>query len=372
MKKRLLALGLAVCTVFSFIGCGNSSTPEETTTAATSNVVLGEEGKLVLADYKNLVVYSEDVKVSEEDLQEYLNTRLEAFTTTEYIKEGTVEKDMEVKISYKGTVDGKEFKGGSSAATVVSITEKGFKVDGFTTALIGHKVGDTVEMDLKFADDYSDETLKGKDVHYTVVIDAIVNKVTPKLSNEYIEEEYGEIGIKTVEEFMDYLRETLYMNNVYAEVWPTIIENTMVESYEKKEYEELFQTVSEGEEYIIYTNYGYTLDQYLTLLGMTRADWDLQISEYVKSTLMEEMIIEEIANIEKLEPTQAEYDKKMLEYAKGYGMKTVEELKEYYGAEEESYWFSVKTYKVQKFIVDNVTVKEGSNPDKEEETTTAK
>ena len=374
MKKRLLALGLAVCTIFSFVGCGKEEQPGETTTAATTvNVVLTEEGKITLPDYKSLVAYSADVEVSEEDLQEYLTKRLEAFSETEYVKEGTIEKDMNVKISYKGTVDGKEFEGGSSPAKVIPMSEKGFSVEGFTAGIIGHKVGETVELDLKLPSDYAVKELQGKDVHYSVTIDSIVKVNTPKLTDEYVKEEYGELGIETAEDFMKYLRETLFMNNVYAKVWPTIIENTTVESFKKSEYEELFKTVSEGEEYIIYTNYGYTLDQYLGLLGMSKNDWDLQISEYVKGVLKEEMIINEIAKVEKLEPTQEEYDKKMLEYAKGYGMDTVEELKEQYGAEEESYWFSVKTYKVQKFVVDKTTIKEGKNPDsKEEQTTTAK
>ena len=370
MKKRILALGLAVCTVLSFVGCGKDENPTETTTAAaTVNVVLEEEGKLTLPNYKGLVVYSDDVKVSEEDLQKYLNTRLEAFATTEYVKEGTLEKNMEIKISYTGTIDGKEFTGSSSPAAVAALTDKGFVINGsavpgFADAVIGKNVGDTVEMDLTLPKDYSVKDLQNKTAHFVVKIDSIVKVVEPKLSNEYVEKEYGELGIKTVEEFMDYLRETLYMNNVYAKVWPTIIENTTVQSYAKADYEEMFKSVSESEEQIIYMNYGYTLDQYLALLGMTQSDWDFQISEYVKGTLKEEMIIEELAKVEKLEPTEEEFNRKMLEYAKSYGMSTVDELKEYYGAEDEAYWFSVRTYKVQKFVVDNATVKEGSDPNK--------
>lgn len=372
MKKKLLAMGLAVCTVLSLSACGKGSEDETT----TSSTVKFGDGTVTLGEYKGLTAYADDVEVSQANLDEYLDYRLNLDSTTEYLTEGTIKKDDQVKVSYKGTVDGKEFTGGTSEGTVISITDTGFAVDGFTDALIGHNVGDKVAMDLKLPDDYSDATLKGKDAHYDVTIVSLVNTVVPDLTDEYVAKAYGTLGLKTVTEFMEYLKNDLYINNVYSKVWPTVVENATAQDYNQEDYEEYLKTVSENQEYSIYSQYGYTLEQYLQLAGMTQADWDNNIASYVQDTLKEEMIIEKIAKEEGIEVTQEEYDKKMFEYAKLYGYDSAEEfIKSYDTIDQEDFQFSVKAYKVQEFVANSATIKPGSDPNAEttttQETTTA-
>lgn len=366
MKKKLLAMGLAVCTVLSLSACGKDKA-EETTAAV--DLKFGE-GTVTLGEYKGLTVYSDDIDVSEDDLEEYLNYRLSLDSTTEYKKEGTIKADDKVKVSYKGTVDGKEFTGGTSEGTVVSITDKGFSVDGFTDALIGHNVGDVVSMDLTLPDDFSDSTVKGKAVHYEVTIQSLVITIVPDLTDTYVKEGYGVLGLETVSDFMEYLRNDLYINNIYSKIWSTVVENATVVDYNEDKYKEYLTTVSENQENSIYNSYGYTLTEYLSLVGQTQADWDKSISEYVKNTLKEEMIINQIAKEENIEVSDEEYNKKMFEYAKLYGYSSAEEfIKAYDSIDEEDFKFSVTAYKVQEFVSKSAKVVQGSDPNAETTTT---
>lgn len=366
MKKKLLAMGLAVCTVLSLSACGKDKA-EETTAAV--DLKFGE-GTVTLGEYKGLTVYSDDIDVSEDDLEKHLNYRLSLDSTTEYKKEGTIKADDKVKVSYKGTVDGKEFTGGTSEGTVVSITDKGFSVDGFTDALIGHNVGDVVSMDLTLPDDFSDSTVKGKAVHYEVTIQSLVITIVPDLTDTYVKEGYGVLGLEKVSDFMEYLRNDLYINNIYSKIWSTVVENATVVDYNEDKYKEYLTTVSENQENSIYNSYGYTLTEYLSLVGQTQADWDKSISEYVQNTLKEEMIINQIANEENIEVSDEEYNKKMFEYAKLYGYSSAEEfIKAYDSIDEEDFKFSVTAYKVQEFVSKSAKVVQGSDPNAETTTT---
>lgn len=376
MRKKILALGLAVCTLFSFTACSDSE--ENATTPASGNVTasgatLTDGGEINLGDYKGLIVYADDIAVSESELQEYVNSRLEADAVTEYVTEGVVEAYDKVKVSYKGTIDGAEFTGGSSDGKVITLTPTGFDVAGFTDGLVGKNVGDTVQLDLTMPSDYSDNKLANKAVHYEVKILSIVETIYPDLTDDYVKTEYGAIGLETVGDFMEYLEHDLYINNIYTEVWGTVVENAEAISYDKATYEEDFQDMSDYREYVIYYTYGYELSAYLTAMGMTQEDWDASIDAYVLSIMKEEMVINKIAEVEGIEVSQEEYDVKMVEYAKLMGYDSVEDLVNEYaenGVGEEEFWYSVKVYKVQEYVANAVEILAGSNPDKATQTTT--
>ena len=228
-------------------------------------------------------------------------------------------------------------------------------------------------MDLTMPSDYSDNTLANKAVHYEVKILSIVETIYPDLTDDYVKTEYGAIGLETVGDFMEYLEHDLYINNIYTEVWGTVVENAEVVSYDKATYEEDFQDMSDYREYVIYYTYGYELSAYLTAMGMTQEDWDAGIDAYVLGVMKEEMVINKIAEVEGIEVSQEEYDVKMVEYAKLMGYDSVEDLVNEYaenGVGEEEFWYSVKVYKVQEYVANAVEILAGSNPDKATQTTT--
>lgn len=367
MKKKIIALSLAVVTALSLVACGEADNNNETTTSGQSD--LGEKAEIILGEYKGLTVYSDDIQVTDTALESYINQRLSLDAVTEYRTEGVVAENDKVKLAYKGTIDGEEFTGGTSEGAVVTMNSTGFTVEGFVDGIIGHSIGETVELDLKMPEDYSDENLKGKAVHFSVKLDSLVVTVTPELTDDYVKEEYSGLGMSTVGEFTEYLKHDLYINNIYSKIWAGIVENSEVVTYDKEKYDEYFKIVSENNEYTIYSNYGYTLSEYLSAMGMTQDEWDEQISVYVKSTLKEEMVIQEIANQEKIEISDEEFNRKMLEYAKLYGYKSVEDFKaDYSDISDEDFQFSVIAYYVQEYVAEQANVVQGSSSSSEDTT----
>lgn len=361
MMKKMFALSLSVMMGFILVACGKGD-EQETTTKLND---IGEKGEITLGEYKGLTVYSDEINVKDSELEAYINERLELDSTTEYVKTGVVKENDKVKLSYKGTIDGKEFSGGTTEGTVIVVNEDGFKVKGFTDALKGKNIGETLELDLKMPDDYTDEELKGKPVHFSVKLDALVVINVPELTDEYVEKEYSEIGLKTVAQFTEYLKNDLYINNIYAKIWTSIVESSEVKMYEKTRYDEYFKIVSDNYTAQIQSSYGMSIDDYLTQNGMTKEQWDANLANYVKGYLKEEMVIEEIAKLENINVTDEQFNKKMMEYAKLYGFDSVEEFKKSYeDVKDEEFQFSVLAYYVQEFVAKQAKVVAGSDPNK--------
>lgn len=86
----------------------------------------------------------------------------------------TVEDGDTVNIDYVGTVDGVEFSGGNTQGMGTDLTiGSGSYIDDFEEQLIGHKVGETVTVEVTFPENYGNEDLNGKDAVFEVVINGI-------------------------------------------------------------------------------------------------------------------------------------------------------------------------------------------------------
>lgn len=361
MKKKIFALSLSVIMAFSLVACGKSTEQETTTTVSN----IGEKGEINLGQYKGLTVYSDDIEVKDSELEAYINQRLELDATTEYMTSGVIKKNDKVKLSFKGTIDGEEFSGGTTEGTVVTMNEDGFIVDGFVDAIIGHSIGEKLELDLTMPEDFSDENLKNKPVHFSVSLDSLVVTVVPELTDDFVKSEYSGIGLNTVGEFTEYLKNDLYINNIYSQIWSSIVENSTVVTYEKERYDNYYKIVSENYAAQIQSSYGMSMEEYLQQSSISAVEWENNLSSYVKDYLKEEMVIEKIAELENISLTDEQFNIKMLEYAKLYGYDTVEEFKQNYAdVEDEEFRFSALAYFVQEFVAKQANVVAGSNPNK--------
>ncbi|MGI6117648.1 MAG: FKBP-type peptidyl-prolyl cis-trans isomerase [Bilifractor sp.] len=97
-----------------------------------------------------------------------------AGTTLDTTEGVAVEDGDKVNIDYTGYLDGEEFEGGSTEGngTDLEIGSNTY-IDGFEEGIIGHKTGETFDLNLTFPEDYGQSDLAGKDVTFTVTINGI-------------------------------------------------------------------------------------------------------------------------------------------------------------------------------------------------------
>lgn len=128
----------------------DSSTRESTSTESTSTDSTSSE--------------STDTDSSEDSSESSLDTT-----------EGLEAKDGDkVNIDYTGYLDGEAFDGGSTDGAGADL-ELGSDtyIDGFEEGIVGHKVGETFDLNLTFPENYGNSDLAGKDVVFTVTLNGI-------------------------------------------------------------------------------------------------------------------------------------------------------------------------------------------------------
>lgn len=367
MFKKGLAVVLSAAMALTLIGCGGTSKTEE--------------GEIKLGEYKGLVVYHDDVEVTDDAYKQTVDYLLSQDTTTEMVKKGTVKADSTVNVDYVGKieVDGKKvkFDGGEAKEQNINMASDGANyIEGFVSSLKGHKVGDKFTAKLKFPKTYTQSTkinnkdvkLAGKDVWFTYTVNGLQKTNTPELTDEYVTKKFGIYGVKDVKSFEKYVREQMRVSNIMGKVWDKFIESCEVVSYNDEEKESLQNTFEENFEAQLQQQYQADLKTYLEACSMSEEDWKKEVKKQVEDSLKQRMAIKAIAEKENLMPKGEDY-KKEAETIAEQNSASVEELESQYGKSEVEY--AIISQRVQKFIADNVKEKEGSEPTTVAETTKA-
>ena len=247
MRKRILALGLCVVLALSATACGK----DKDKTARSGNVgtvannkadMTGTDysSKVKLPEYKGLKVGESTVNI-EDATKKKINCLLISSgyftvdTSAVEKQEGTVGEFDIVNIDYVGKIDGAEFEGGSAKDSLLGIGTGSF-IDGFEDGLKGVKTGQTVELSLKFPEDYTNKDYAGKDVVFTVTVNYIVGITDDFVAANtdeiyYFLHEYFLNGkyVKTKDEYNDAITEGIKVSNIASKIVSTITEAATTE-----------------------------------------------------------------------------------------------------------------------------------------------
>ena len=200
----------------------------------TAEVVLKPE--VELGKYKGIEVEAKDTTVTDEEVDAELakvqeqNSRLVAADDKE------VENGDQVTIDFEGFVDGVAFEGGKGEDYPLTIGSHSF-IDTFEDQLVGKKVGDEVEVNVTFPEQYQAEELAGKPAMFKVNIKEIKVKELPELDDDFAQDvsefdtlaEYKEDVKKNLEEKKKEEAE----QQKEADVIKAIVEDAKMDIHEK-------------------------------------------------------------------------------------------------------------------------------------------
>lgn len=132
-------------------------------------------GILILVLLAIFVVYTSKQTTEESESASTETTETAEETTTLNTDTSlTVEDGDTVNIDYVGTIDDVEFDGGNTNGGGADLTiGSGTYIDDFEEQLIGHNVGETVEVVVTFPEDYGNEELNDKEAVFTTTINGI-------------------------------------------------------------------------------------------------------------------------------------------------------------------------------------------------------
>lgn len=212
MRKWLAAAAaaLSVCTA----GCGSG----EESRIRSYDV----EKYVTLCNYDGMdVEVAGDFEVSEEDVISYINDMLVYYPNYSDTDKQVVEDGDCVNIDYEGKKDGVAFNGGTAQGHVLEIGSNSF-IDGFEEGLIGAKVGDTLDLNLTFPENYGTAELAGAAVVFTVTVNKIVDKeiVTyDTITDDFVTSNFSDMdSVESLyNETESYMKDDCEENRVVAE-----------------------------------------------------------------------------------------------------------------------------------------------------------
>ncbi len=185
--------------------------------------------------YEELKIDYEEPTVNEEEIEERIGLILEQNSPYKKIKEDRALQEGDKAIfDFVGKIDGVEFDGGSAEKFELIIGSGQF-INGFEEQMVGMKMGETKDINVKFPENYQSKELAGKDAIFTITLHTIKAKAEAKLDEEMVKRLLPGDDSATVETIKEQVKEQIKsekLSKLYnEELKPKLVE-TLVEKYE--------------------------------------------------------------------------------------------------------------------------------------------
>lgn len=311
--------------------------------------------EVTLGKYNGITVTKVDTTVSDEEVDAEVNNQRVNNARTVTVTDRAVQPTDVAVIDFEGFVDGVAFEGGKGENYSLEIGSHSF-IDTFEDQLVGKNVGDEVEVNVTFPEQYQAPELAGKPAMFKVKINEIKAKELPELNDEFASEisefetlaEYKADVKKNLEE----KKESEARSAKTEEALQKIIDKSkmdipeaMIDTQCETMIEEFAQRIAQS---------GLSMDQYLQFSGLTVDKLKEQVRPEAVTRIQSSLVLEQIAKDENIEVSDEEVDAEIEKMAEAYGMEAAQ-LKDYMGeAERKSMKKDMAINKAVDFIMANV------------------
>lgn len=217
MKKKIKLIMLFAMMAAMLCACGKKGDDS----LSDNQIEVDPDDYVKLGDYSNLSVEVTYYDYSEEDVKSCVDSELEFYVdyyANSYnldlydyqvdLSANTVAQGSIVNMDYTGRIDGVAFEGGSAEGAHLVIGSGKF-IPGFEDGLVDKQVGETVDLDLTFPEDYQNADYAGKNAVFTVSINSIDTRSMPEYTDELIQTLNISQDITTYQQYEDYIRQYL-------------------------------------------------------------------------------------------------------------------------------------------------------------------
>ncbi|MCI8483388.1 MAG: trigger factor [Lachnospiraceae bacterium] len=290
--------------------------------------------EVTLGTYKGVQVKKVDVAVTEEEVEKEIEKQRENNARMVTVEGRPVEDGDTAVIDYEGFVDGEAFEGGKGENHSLVIGSHSF-IDNFEDQLIGKNAGDDVEVNVTFPEEYHAPELAGKPAVFKVKINEIKAKELPELDDEFAQDvsefdtltEYKE----NVKNSLADRKENEARRAQEEEAIQKIVEDSqmeipdaMIETQTRSMVDDFANRIAQQ---------GLSVEQYMQFTGTTVEQLMEQMKPDALKRIQSSLVLEAIAEAEKIEITEEDVDAELNNMAEMYGME-VDKLKEYMGERE--------------------------------------
>ena len=236
MMALLLCLGLTACAGKQGNGDAAVNYSLGLTTDGRFEGIAAKD-YVTLGQYTSLTYPEEVTSVKEEDIQTRIDSIMSSHTYTNEVTDRAVKDGDTLNIDYVGKVDGVAFEVGSTDGngTQVTIGVTSY-IDDFLEQLIGHRPGETFDIEVTFPDPYENNPdLAGKDAVFTVTVNHIVETYTYELTDDFVADNLqADYGYTSIADMREKIAADLHDTQVYNYMIETVLENCPVSEVPQK------------------------------------------------------------------------------------------------------------------------------------------
>lgn len=274
-----------------------------------------------LGDYKGLNVPKNEVSITDEDVEKQLKTFQDRQGKLVDAPEGAEVKDGDfTTLDFKGFVDGEAFDGGEGKDYPLQIGSNSF-IPGFEDQLVGAKIGEERDVNVKFPEEYHAKELAGKDATFKCTIRSIKTKELPTIDDELakkvskfetldelkadIRKNLEENAERTAENDQKSAAIEMATNNITVDIPAVMIDNRVTAMIQ-----EMAMRLEQQ---------GMKLEQYLQYAGTDIAKLREQYRETAEKNVKTDLMLEEVAKAEDIKVEAKDLDEEVAAMAAAYG-----------------------------------------------------
>ena len=277
--------------------------------------------EIKLGKYKGVKVEAMDTTVTDEDVAAELDKVKEQNARLVAADDKAVEDGDQTTIDFEGFVDGVAFEGGKGEDYPLTIGSHSF-IDTFEEQLIGKKVGEEVEVNVTFPEQYQAKELAGKPAMFKVTIKEIKVKEYPELDDDFAQD-VSEFD--TLDEYKADIKKNLEEKKAQeaeadkeSKVIEAIVNDSEMDIPEKMIEAQCQQMVEEFAQNIAMQ--GISFDQYMQFTGTTVDQLTEQVKPQAEARVQSSLVLEAIVKAEKIEASDEEFDEEIKRMAERYQM----------------------------------------------------
>ena len=307
-----------------------------------------------LGEYKGVEVPKSDVSVSDEEIMAEIDKEREQNSRIITVDDRAVEDGDMTVIDFEGFVDGVAFEGGKGTDYPLTIGSHSF-IDTFEEQLIGKNIGEEVDVNVTFPEEYHAEELKGKPALFKVTVKEIKKKELPELDNDFVEDvsefstvdEYkASIKTKIDEKKADEAKSAKEEATIEKIIEGAKMEipDAMVDSQVRQMAEDFARRISAQ---------GLTIDQYFQYTGLTSDKLLEQMRPQALKRIQSRLVLEAVADKENFEVTDEDVNNEINDMASAYQMEA-DKLKDLLtDADKENMKRDIQVKKAVEFVTEN-------------------
>ena len=318
--------------------------------------VVSLKPEVKLGKYEGIELKKVEYNVSDEDIEHELGHMAERNARLVTVTDRAVETGDTAVIDFEGFVNGVPFEGGKAENHELTIGSNTF-IPGFEDQIIGMKIDEERDINVKFPEEYFSKDLSGKPAVFKVKLHEIKKKEMPEINDEFAKD-CSEF--ETLEELKKSIKERIEKQNKPKEKYELeendieeVCKNAKLEIPEGMIELEIDNMEKDIESRLSYQ--GINLEKYLEMIGKTREEFRTEYREQAEKQIKSRLVLEEVAKAAKITVAEEDIAAKISEMAKTYG-KNEDEIKENVGLRQ-YVEDGLKTEKTINFIIEKAKIK---------------